>query len=122
MKLIAKAMLVLLVVALALGAVTYNLMSSNVKQSGTISLVPQNLATETRKVGDDVEQVDMNGPFDLAIERADHASLRIVGEERLLSKVVLQQDGKMLRITTTGMLVTLNQTVKLTLSTALSAP
>jgi hypothetical protein len=115
MKFIAKSMLVLLLIAVALGVVAYNLMSSNVKQSGTISLAPQNLATETRRVGDDIEQVEMNGPFDLAIEQSEHASLKIEGEERLLPKVVLQQEGKILRITTTGMLVTLNQTVKLTL-------
>jgi len=116
MKFVAKSMLILFLLAVAIGAVAYNVMSANVKQSGTINLAPQNLARETRVVNDDIELVEMNGPFDMAITRADHAGLIIEGEERLLPKVVLQQDGKVLRISTTGMLVTMNQTVRLTLS------
>jgi hypothetical protein len=116
MKFIAKSMLILAVIALVIGGVAYNLMSVNVKQSGTINLAQQNLAKESRPVTNDIEQVEMNGPFDLAIIRADQASLDIQGEERLLPKVVVQQDGKILRISTKGMLVTMNQMVKITLT------
>jgi len=116
MKFIAKSMLILAVLALVIGGVAYNLMSVNVKQSGTINLAQQNLAKESRTLTNDVEQVEMNGPFDLAIIRADRASLDIQGEERLLPKVVVQQDGKILHISTKGMLVTMNQMVKITLT------
>lgn len=116
MKFIAKSMLVLVLLALALGAIAYNLMSANVKQSGTINLANQNLSKQSRTVTNDVERVEMNGPFDLAIVRGDQSGLVLVGEERLLSKVVVQQDGPVLRINTKGMLVTMNQTVKLTLT------
>lgn len=115
MNFIAKSMLILFVIALAIGGAAYSVMSANVKQSGTINLAQQNLAKETRSVTNDVEQVEMNGPFDLAIIKADHASLTLEGEERLLSKVVVQQEGKVLHILTKGMLVTSNQTVKIIL-------
>jgi hypothetical protein len=116
MKFIAKSMLILLVLAVTIGGVTYNVLSANVKQSGTINLAPQNLAKETRAVTDEIDQVDMNGPFDLVVVQAKNASLVIEGEERLLPKVVVQQDGKILRISTKGMLVTMNQTVRVTLA------
>ena len=116
MKFIAKSMLILAIIALVIGGVAYNLMSANVKHSGTINLAQQNLAKESRSVTDEIEQVDMNGPFDLVIIRANQASLSIQGEERLLPKVVVQQDGKNLHISTTGMLVTMNQMVKITLT------
>jgi len=113
---IAKSMLILSVIAIALGAITYNLMSSNVKQSGNISLIAQNSASEKRAISNEVTQVDMNGPFDLVITRSDQASLVVQGEERLLSRVLVQQEGKVLHITTKGMLVTMNQTLRITLA------
>ena len=116
MNFIAKSMLILFVIALAIGGAAYSVMSANVKQSGTINLAQQNLAKETRPVTSDIEQVEMNGPFDLAIIKGDHASLTLEGEERLLPKVVIQQDGKILHILTKGMLVTSNQTVKIILT------
>ena len=116
MKMIAKTMLILSVIAIALGAITYSLMSSNVKHSGNLSLVQHNVASEKRPVSNDVTEVDMNGPFDLEITKADQASLTVRGEERLLPRVLVQQDGKVLHITTKGMLVTMNQTLKITLA------
>jgi Putative auto-transporter adhesin, head GIN domain len=119
MNFIAKTVLVLLVLALAIGAAAYGFLSANVKQSGTqsgtINLAAQNLSKETRPVTAEIEQVEMNGPFDLAIVRGDKASMTLQGEGRLLPKVVVQQDGKVLRISTKGMLVTNNQTVKIVL-------
>lgn len=108
-------MLILSVLALALGGAAYGVMSATVKQSGTINLAQQNLASGSRAVTNEIEQVDMDGPFDLMIVRADQASLTLQGEERLLPKVVVLQDGKVLRVSTKGMLVTNNQTVKVVL-------
>jgi len=116
MKFIIKSLLILSLLAIALGAVAYNLMSSNVKQSGTINFVQQNLSSETRPVTNDVTQVDMNGPFDLVIEHGEKASVSIQGEERLLPRVQVIQEGKVLHISTKGMLVTMNQTLKVTLT------
>lgn len=116
MKLIAKTMLILSVIAVALGAITYNMMSSNVKRSGKLSLVQQNSASEKRPVSNEITQVDMNGPFDLVIKKSDQASLTVQGEERLLPRVLVQQEGKVLHISTKGMLVTMNQTLRITLN------
>jgi len=115
MNFIAKSMLALLVLALAIGAAAYGFMSANVKQSGTINLAAQNLTKESRPVTNEITRVEMNGPFDLAVIRADSASLTLQGEGRLLPKVVVQQEGNVLRISTKGMLVTNNQTVKIIL-------
>ena len=116
MKFIAKSILILSLTALALGTVTYNVMSSNVKQSGTINLVRQNVTSETRAITAEVTQVDMDGPFDLVIMHDDRPGLTVQGEERLLSRVVVQQEGAVLHISTKGMLVTMNQTLKVTLN------
>ncbi len=116
MKLITTSLLVLALLAAALGTVAYNVMSRNVKQSGTLTVAQEKMVTETRTVTRDIEQVEMNGPFDLDIVKSDKADLKIEGVDRLLPKVVVQQDGKVLRITTKGMLVIMNQTPKITLS------
>ncbi len=116
MKFIAKSMLILLIIALCLGATAYGVLSSNVKQSGTITLAHQDVGSETRTISNDVELVEMNGPFDLEVVQGEKAGLVVEGEERLIPKVVVQQEGKLVRIGTTGMLVTMNQTVKVTLT------
>lgn len=116
MKFIAKSMLALLLVAIALGGITYNVMSTNLKQNGTITLATQNLSKENVAITNEVEKVEMDGPFDVNLVQADKSSLVLEGDARLLSKVVVQQDGNTLRIGTKGILVTMNQTLKMTLS------
>lgn len=119
MKFVAKSLAVLTLLAVVMGAIGYNLLSSKVSKSGskagTITIAPQNLAKADRDVTNAVTRVEMNGPFDLAVVHGDKARLTLSGDERLLPKVVAQQDGNVLHIATTGMLVTNNQTVKITL-------
>lgn len=115
MKFIFNSVAVLTVVAIVLGAVGYNLMSGKHNKAGTVHVAPQPVTTDTREVAQTVTRVEANGPFDLEIMRGDKASAVLSGDERLLPRIVFQQSGSLLRISTTGMLITHNQSVKVSL-------
>ena len=116
MKLLIRSLLMLSALALVLGSVAYLLLSSHALPVATELLAEQKVATQTRQLSSDIDQVDSNVPFDLSIVQGPVAGLTMEGEERLLSKVVLQQEGRVLRLMTSGMLVTMHQTLHLTLT------
>lgn len=116
MKLLIRSLLTLLVLALALGAGAYLLLSTYALPVSTEMMVGQKVATQSRELSSDIDQVDSNVPFDLSIVQGAVAGLTMEGEERLLPKVVLQQEGRLLRLMTSGMLVTMHQTLRITLT------
>ena len=63
------------------------------------------LASETRKLDPGVTIVELNGPIDLTLSQGQTTSLKVRGEQRLLTNVETMQEGDTLHIGTKGMLL-----------------
>lgn len=73
--------------------------------NGPVDPKTKMVASETRKVGTGIETVELNGPIDMTLRQGAVASMTVRGEQRLLGKVETTQEGSVLHIGTTGMLL-----------------
>ncbi|TDK66650.1 head GIN domain-containing protein [Sapientia aquatica] len=115
MKFIANSFAVLIVLALALGGVVYNAVSAHAKQGEPLTLPKPNLKSEARTITNDIDKIVLDAPVDVSITQGDKASLELKTDARLLSKIVTEQNGRTLRISTKGLLLTMNQPIKISM-------
>ncbi|MES2298196.1 MAG: head GIN domain-containing protein [Pseudomonadota bacterium] len=73
------------------------------------------LTRQTRPINGEVVTVELSGPLDMTLRQGATASLTVHGEERLLPNVATTQDGKTLRIGTTGIMLMHRQPLKVDL-------
>ncbi len=109
-------MLVLLLLGLALGGLMYNLISAQAKHGTATLLPPVVLQTQSRPLTNEVDKVEIDAPIDLYITPAKQASLVIEADSRLLNKIIVDQQGRTLRISTKGLFITMNDALKITLN------
>lgn len=105
MRTLFKVGMSLLVLAFVLIGLSYSMLRSQ-GISGPVSSGSREVATETRSIGADIAQIDMDGPIDLTVRQGATPSLQVKGEQRLLANIATSGDGEgVLHIGTTGMLL-----------------
>lgn len=104
MKTLFRVGLSLLILAFVLIGLSYSMLRAQ-GISSPVSVAGRDLESETRKVGAEVDVIDLNGPIDLTVRQGSTASLEVKGEQRLLGNVDISSDGDTLHIGTTGMLL-----------------
>jgi hypothetical protein len=106
MRTLFKVGMSLLVLAFLLIGLSYSMLRAQGINNPAAS-VNRELASETRTVGADIQQIDLDGPIDLTLRQGATASLQVKGEQRLLANIETSSgegDGT-LHIGTTGMLL-----------------
>jgi hypothetical protein len=94
----------LLLLAMLLIGLTYSFFRAH-GTNGPVDPKARMVASETRNVGTGIETVELNGPIDMTLRQGAVASMIVRGEQRMLSKIETTQEGSVLHIGTTGMLL-----------------
>jgi hypothetical protein len=92
----------LLVLACVLIALSYTMLRANGVAATTEG---RQVVSETRHVPVGVEAVELNGPIDLTLRYGAEPSLKVRGEQRLLSNIEIAGEGKVLNIGIRGIVL-----------------
>lgn len=105
MRTLFKVGLSLLILAFVLIGLSYSMLKAQ-GISSPITTVGRSVESETREVGADIQEIDLEGPIDLTLRQGATPSLQVKGEQRLLGNIeTTSGDDGVLHIGTTGMLL-----------------
>src|ERR1700739_4791586 len=111
MKQLFKVGLSMFLLALVLIAMSYAALRAKGISSPS-SAAGRAVRSDTRPVSASITSVDLAGPIDLVLRRGSTPSLKVSGEQRLLSNVDTTADGTTLHIGPKGMLFPHRQPLK----------
>ncbi|MET3133165.1 hypothetical protein AAKU55_003450 [Oxalobacteraceae bacterium GrIS 1.11] len=104
MRTLVKVGLSLLLLAFVLIGLSYSMLQTQgVSSPG--GAAGRAVRSETRALGKNIVNVDLNGPIDLTLRQGAMATLTVRGEQRLLANIATTQDGATLHIGPKGMLL-----------------
>jgi hypothetical protein len=115
MRALMKTGFALLVLALLLIGASYSVLRAQGIGTGTASPGSRLLATEKRKLGASIDEVEVSGPINLILRQGPSAALEVRGEQRLLANVDTTVDGNTLHIGPRGILLRHRQPIEVTL-------
>jgi hypothetical protein len=115
MRALVKTGFSLLVLALLLIAASYTVLRAQGVSAGAASPGSRLVATEKRRLGASVQEVDVSGPINLTLRQGPVASLEVRGEQRLLANVDTTVDGNTIHIGPRGILLRHRQPIEVTL-------
>ncbi len=117
MKTLLRIGLTMLVLAVVLTGVSFGVLRAQVVGDGDYRHGDRTMASETRKVGDGIVAIDMNGSVDLILKQGATPNMVVHAEQRMLPHIKTVQQGNTLRIDVEGMMFHFNrpQRVELTL-------
>jgi hypothetical protein len=99
-----KVGLSLLLLAIALIAASYGMLrAQGIHTPG--SPAGREMGSESRGIGPGIDEIELSGPIDLNLLHSSDPSLRVRGEQRLLSNIDTRQEGNVLHIGIKGMLL-----------------
>jgi hypothetical protein len=105
MRTLLKVGLSLLLLAFVLIGLSYNMLKTK-GVSSPVSASARDVESETRTVGADIAEIELDGPIDLTLRQGATPSLQVKGEQRLLGNIDTSSDSDgVLHIGTTGMLL-----------------
>jgi len=94
----------MLLLAFVLIGASFSVLRANGTSKHT-STEGRTVTSETRKLGKEIETIDLNGPIDMTLRQGAVPSLIVRGEQRLLGNIDTTQEGGVLHIGTKGMLL-----------------
>ncbi|MDN2696893.1 DUF2807 domain-containing protein [Janthinobacterium sp. SUN073] len=103
MKRLLKVGLSMLLLAMVLIAMSYAALRAK-GISNPSSAAGRAVRSETRPISANINSIDLAGPIDLVLRRGATPSMKVSGEQRLLSNVATSADGTTLHIGPKGML------------------
>jgi len=117
MKTLMKIGLTMLMLAVVLTAVSFGVLRAQTVGDSGYGSGDRTMASETRKIGDGIVRIELNGPIDLILKQGSTPSMMVHAEQRMLPRIKTVQEGNTLRIGVEGMLFHFNrpQRVDLTL-------
>ena len=105
MRTLMKVGFALLVLAFVLIGLSYSMLKAQ-GISGPVSSGIREVASETRPVSADIQEIELDGPIDMTLRQGATPSLQVKGEQRLLGNIETTDAGDgLLHIGTTGMLL-----------------
>ncbi|MDB5960158.1 MAG: hypothetical protein JWP59_1452 [Massilia sp.] len=105
MRTLFKVGMSLLILAFVLIGLSYSMLKAQ-GISSPVTSAGRSVESQTREVGADIQEIDLDGPIDLTLRQGASPSLQVKGEARLLGNVDTSDNGEgVLHIGTTGMLL-----------------